>query len=63
MNHYVFTKYNDYGYIILALYVDDIIIIGKIVTGIDELKMFIIIYFHTRDLGNLKYLTEVTMSK
>lgn len=55
IDHSVFTEFNDTNTIILAIYMDDIIITGDDTRYIDELKIFIGTYFHTKDLGNFKY--------
>ena len=53
------------GIILLVVYVDDIIITGKDMTGISSLKSFLHGQFHTKDLGMLKYFlgVEVMRSK
>ncbi|KAL5812189.1 hypothetical protein ACOSQ3_027139 [Xanthoceras sorbifolium] len=64
-DHSVFYKQSKAGIILLVVYVDDIVITGSNATGISSLKSFLHTQFHTKDLGMLKYLlgVEVTRSK
>lgn len=63
VDHSIFTKFNDSSYIILAVYVNDIVITENDAAGIDELNKFIETYFHTKDLENLKYLLEIEVTR
>ena len=64
-DHSVFYKNSNYGIILLAVYVDDIVIIGSDFKDILSLKSFFHTQFHTKDLGTLKYFlgVEVMRSK
>ena len=64
-NHYVFYRNSQAGIILLVVYVDDIILTGDEMAGIFSLKSFLHGYFHTKDLGMLKYFlgVEVMRSK
>ena len=64
-DHSVFYRNFEAGIILLAVYVDDIVIIGNDMTCISSLKSFLHDQFHTKDLGMLKYLlgVEVMRSK
>lgn len=55
MDHSIFFKFNSLGYIILVVYIDDIVIIGNDESGIDNLKLFLSKNFQIKDLGNLCY--------
>ena len=64
-NHSVFYKNSSSGIILLAMYVDDIVITRSDFKGILFLKSFLNNQFHTKDLGMLKYFlgVEVMRSK
>ena len=49
------------GFLIIAIYVDDIIIIGKDIMIIAEFKKQINSIFKTKDLGELKYMLGITI--
>lgn len=51
----VFVCHTQSGSIILAVYVDDIVIIGSNRTGIVDLKQYLSKHFYTKDLGKLRY--------
>lgn len=63
MDHSVFTKSTGSDTIIFAIYVNDIVITGYDAAGIDQLKRFIGIYFHTKFLGNLKYFLRIEVTR
>ena len=64
-NHLVFYKNSQAGIILLAVYVNDIVITKNDMVGISSLKSFLHGQFHTKDLGMVKYFlgVEVMRSK
>lgn len=54
VDHSVFVRHNSYGYIILAIYVDENVITCSDVKGISKLKDFIGLHFHTKYLRRIQ---------
>jgi hypothetical protein len=49
--------------LIIAIYVDDIVVLGKTIEQITEFKNYISNKFKTKDLGHLKYILGITIEK
>lgn len=64
-DHSVFHLHTDagYGYNILVVYVDDIVITGNDSGGIARLKQFLQHRFHTKDLGKLRYFLGIEVAR
>ena len=62
-DHFVFYKNSNYGIILLVVYVDDIVITGSDSKGILSLKSFVHSWFHTKNLGILKYFLGVKVMR
>nr|GEV31520.1 retrovirus-related Pol polyprotein from transposon TNT 1-94 [Tanacetum cinerariifolium] len=54
-DHSIFYSSSNAGFILLVVYVDDIVITGSNKVGLKKLKSFIGICFQTKGLGSLKY--------
>ena len=55
VNHSVFIGRKTNGCVLLAVYVDDIIITGSDVEGINETKQYLQRHFTTKDMGRPEY--------
>ncbi|GJV41647.1 retrovirus-related pol polyprotein from transposon RE1 [Tanacetum coccineum] len=62
-DHSVFYSSSNACFILLVVYVDDIVITGSDKDGIKKLKSFIGTCFQTKDLGSLKYLLGIEVSR
>ena len=62
-DHSVFHLHTSAGYILLVVYVDDIVITGDDSGGIARLKLFLQQKFHTKDLGKLKYFLGIEVAR
>jgi hypothetical protein len=62
-DHLVFHLHTSAGYILLVVYVDDIVITGDDSGGIARLKLFLQQKFHIKDLGKLKYFLGIEVAK
>ena len=51
----LFTKGSGSSFVVLLVYVDDIVIIGPNLTVIDQLKHLLAFHFKLKDLGTLRY--------
>jgi hypothetical protein len=62
-DHSVFHLHTSAGYILLVVYVDDIVITGDDSGGIARLKLLLQQKFHTKDLGKLKYFLGIEVAR
>ena len=58
----LFLRRTDKGTILLLLYVDDMIIIGDDLSGIQELKDFLSQQFEMKDFGHLSYFLSLEIT-
>ena len=58
----MFVTQRPTGCVILAVYVDDILMIGSDGIGMNESKEFLKKYFVTKDLGRLKYFLGIQIT-
>lgn len=62
-NHAMFVKSPSTGYVIIIVYVDDIVIVGSNVSGINETKKWLHSQLHIKDLGKLQNFLGIVMSR
>ncbi|CAM8971900.1 unnamed protein product [Rhodiola kirilowii] len=62
-DHYIFTLNRDNEFIILLVYVDDIVMTGTSVPLISAIKAFIHAEFRIKDLGLLKYFLGIEVAR
>ena len=62
-DHYVYIKRSNIGFIILSLYVDDILIVGNDKKLIDVTKNRLSSKFEMKDMGEANYVKRLTFSK
>ena len=60
-NHYCYVKFFGNSYIILLLYVDDMLIVGSSIEGINILKKQLLKQFAIKDLGAVKQILGMRM--
>ncbi|XP_026452189.1 uncharacterized protein LOC113352596 [Papaver somniferum] len=59
----MFTRLSSKGIVILLLYVDDMVITGSDLEGINNLKTYLSSCFHLKDLGFLSYFLGIEVGK
>ena len=62
-DHYVYIKRSNIGFIILSLYVDDILIVGNDKKLIDVTKNRLSSKFEMKDMDEANYVKRLTFSK
>ena len=62
-DHYYYFKHFDNSYIILLLYVDDILIAGPSIEEIKNLKKELSKQFEMKDLGSAKQILEMRITR
>ncbi|XP_071927547.1 uncharacterized mitochondrial protein AtMg00810-like isoform X1 [Coffea arabica] len=63
VDHSVFYRHSNAGKILLVVYVDDIVITGDDVVGIQKLKSNLQANFQTKDLGHLQYFLGIEVAR
>ncbi|XP_071915997.1 uncharacterized protein [Coffea arabica] len=63
VDHSVFYGHSNAGKILLVVYVDDIVITGDDVVGIQKLKSNLQANFQTKDLGHLQYFLGIEVAR
>lgn len=62
-DHSVFIRQRQSGTIILAVYVDDIVVTGSDKDGISDHKVYLNKHFHMKDLGHLRYFLGIEVAR
>jgi len=62
-DHSIFVRYSSASTIILAVYVDDIVVTGDDHEGIIQLKAYLSFYFHMKDLSLLRYFLGIEVAQ
>ena len=62
-DHSVFVHHSSTSTIVLIVYVDNIIISGSDYAGIADLKRYLVLQFHTKDLGSLCYFLGIEVAR
>ncbi|XP_071921533.1 uncharacterized mitochondrial protein AtMg00810-like [Coffea arabica] len=63
VDHSIFYRHSNAGKILLVVYVDDIVITGDDVVGIQKLKSNLQANFQTKDLGHLQYFLGIEVAR
>ncbi|KAL0393052.1 UNVERIFIED_CONTAM: Retrovirus-related Pol polyprotein from transposon RE2 [Sesamum radiatum] len=61
-DHSIFVPTTKSGMVVLAVYVDDILIIGSDIVGIEETKTYLKKHFVTKDLGRPRYFLGIEIA-
>jgi len=61
-DHSVFVRRTKYGSLILAAYVDDILLIGSDSVALAETKKYLKRYFVTKDMGKPRYFLGIEVA-
>ncbi|KAK4406515.1 Retrovirus-related Pol polyprotein from transposon RE1 [Sesamum angolense] len=61
-DHSVFVQTTKTGMVVLAVYVDDILITGSDIDGIEEAKTYLQKHFVTKDLGRTRYFLGIEIA-
>ena len=59
VDHSIFYRRTDIGCVILAVYVDDILLTGSDITSIQKTKGYLQTHFVTKDMGKPKYFLDI----
>jgi hypothetical protein len=62
-DHSVFHLHTSASYVLLVVYVDDIVIIGDESGDIALLKLFLQQRFHAKDLGKIRYFLGIEVAR
>jgi Reverse transcriptase (RNA-dependent DNA polymerase) len=59
----MFTNTSNKGIVVILIYVDDLVITGSNLSGIETLKHHLSLEFDIKDLGNLKYFLGIDIAR